>query len=58
MKMWHVYSSKLAPIPGAPGSYGATEGVLGMAGRWRITVIVVVPGHRAQRFALSDWMRP
>jgi hypothetical protein len=57
MNMWHVYASRLTPIPGAPGSYGATQGVLGMAGRWRITVTVVLRGHRAQRFAISDWMR-
>jgi hypothetical protein len=56
MNMWHVYSSRLEPEVSRPGSYSGTEAVLGMAGRWRITVTVALRAGSTERFVLSDQM--
>lgn len=55
MSMWRVYSSTLRPDAGKPGSYSATEGALGMAGRWRIAVTVDRANH-VTRFEFTDRM--
>jgi hypothetical protein len=56
MNMWHVYSSRLEPDIRRAGSYSATEAVLGMSGRWLITVTVALRAGSTERFALSDPM--
>jgi hypothetical protein len=56
MHMWHVYSSRLAPDVSRAGSYSGTEAVLGMTGRWSITVTVALRAGVTERFALSDPM--
>jgi hypothetical protein len=56
MNMWNVYSSRLEPDVSRAGSYSGTEAVLGMAGRWRITVTVALRAGSTERFTLIDQM--
>lgn len=54
MKMWRVLTSRLEPT--RPGAYVASQPVLGMAGRWQLSLEVAPKHSPAFHVTINDGM--